>query len=233
MDRGEKSVIVRMSPSQYPGCQSCFLPALGEPASPTGSDELTGNLVPPHGIRVVNHEPHPSVLRTPHSRFTSTSVEVGMVKDARAFLGSSQKVVGDGAGVRAGLVTWGGPSGWQDEGVYATSENPRVLVRNATPPCLDTFCRLDRLGLSVTAQRVEPDHTVLRLLSHDTAASVSGLRQAGGPTRCGVAPVGARAARMETDDPGGGGSSLPVLAVSTDLASQHHGGSAVEGEAVA
>ena len=35
-------------------------------------------------------------------------------------------------------------------------------MRNATPPCLDTFCRLDRLGLSVTAQRVEPDHTVLR-----------------------------------------------------------------------
>ena len=33
---------------------------------------------------------------------------------------------------------------------------------------------------------------------------------------------------METDDPGGGGSSLPVLAVSTDLASQHHGGDAVE-----
>ena len=28
---------------------------------------------------------------------------------------------------------------------------------------------------------------------------------------------------METDDPGGGGSSLPALAVSTDLASQHHG----------
>ena len=105
-------------------------------------------------------------------------------------------------------------------------------MRNATPPCLDTFCRLDRLGLSVTAQRVEPDHTV-PLLSHDTSASVSGLRQAGGPTRCGVAPVGACAARMETDDPGGGGSSLPVLAVSTDLASQHHGGGAVEGEAVA
>ena len=35
-------------------------------------------------------------------------------------------------------------------------------MRNATPPCLDTFCRLDRLGLSVTAQHVEPDHTVLR-----------------------------------------------------------------------
>ena len=106
-------------------------------------------------------------------------------------------------------------------------------MRNVISPCLDTFCRLDRLGLTATGQQVEPDHTVLRLLSHDTAASVSGLRQAGGPTRCGVAPVGARAARMETDDPGGGGSSLPVLAVSTDLASQHHGGGAVEGEAVA
>ena len=35
-------------------------------------------------------------------------------------------------------------------------------MRNATPPSLDTFCRLDRLGLTLTAQRVEPDHTVLR-----------------------------------------------------------------------
>ncbi|AQP50506.1 ISL3 family transposase [Tessaracoccus flavescens] len=35
-------------------------------------------------------------------------------------------------------------------------------MRNATPPSLDMFCRLDRLGLTVTAQRVEPDHTVLR-----------------------------------------------------------------------
>lgn len=42
----------------------------------------------------------------------------------------------------------GGPPGWQDEGVYASSGNSRALVRNATPPCLDTFCRLDRLGLS-------------------------------------------------------------------------------------
>lgn len=35
-------------------------------------------------------------------------------------------------------------------------------MRNATPRCLDTFCRLDGLGLSVTAQRVEPGHTELR-----------------------------------------------------------------------
>ena len=34
-------------------------------------------------------------------------------------------------------------------------------MRNAAPPCLDTFCRLDRLGLSVTCRRVEPDHAVL------------------------------------------------------------------------
>jgi len=130
-------------------------------------------------------------------------------------------------------VRWGGPSGWQDEGVYATSENPRALVRNATPPCLDTFCRLDRLGLSVTAQRVEPDHTVLRCRPTTPPSLCPGCARSGGPTRCGVAPVGACAAWMETDDPGGGGSSLPVLAVSTDLASQHHGGGAVEGEAVA
>ena len=48
--------------------------------------------------------------------------------DAFGDTGSSQKVVGDGVGVRAGLVVWGGPSGWQDEGVYAPSENPGVLV---------------------------------------------------------------------------------------------------------
>lgn len=82
MDRGGEPMLVRMTPTQYLGCQSCFLPALGEAAFPVASDELTGNLVPPHGIRVVDHEPHSSVLRTPHSRFTSTSVEVGMVKDA-------------------------------------------------------------------------------------------------------------------------------------------------------
>ena len=76
------------------------------------------------------------------------------------------------------------------------------------------------------ARRTRPHCAAL--LSHDTAASVSGLRQAGGPTRCGVAPVGACAVRMEADDPGCGGSSLLVLAVSTDLASQHHGGGAVE-----
>ena len=34
-------------------------------------------------------------------------------------------------------------------------------MRNATPPCLDQFCRLDRLGLSVVAQRVEPGYTML------------------------------------------------------------------------
>ena len=34
-------------------------------------------------------------------------------------------------------------------------------MRNATSPCLDAFCRLDQLGLSVTCQRIESDHTVL------------------------------------------------------------------------
>ena len=34
-------------------------------------------------------------------------------------------------------------------------------MRSATSPCFDTFCRFDRLGLSVTCQRVESDHTVL------------------------------------------------------------------------
>ena len=57
-----------------------------------------------------------------------------MVKDARAFLGSSQKAVGDGAGVRAGLVTWGGPSGWQDEGVYATLKTQESLCETLPHP---------------------------------------------------------------------------------------------------
>ena len=34
-------------------------------------------------------------------------------------------------------------------------------MRNATSPCLDSFCRLDRLGLTVTAQIIEPEHSVL------------------------------------------------------------------------
>ncbi|WP_300593414.1 ISL3 family transposase [Microbacterium sp.] len=34
-------------------------------------------------------------------------------------------------------------------------------MRNATPPCLDSFCRLDRLGLTVRDQIVHPDHSVL------------------------------------------------------------------------
>lgn len=34
-------------------------------------------------------------------------------------------------------------------------------MQNATPPCLDSFCRLDRLGLTVTEQIVHPDHSVL------------------------------------------------------------------------
>ena len=34
-------------------------------------------------------------------------------------------------------------------------------MRNATSPCLDAFCRLNQLGLSVTCQRIESDHTVL------------------------------------------------------------------------
>lgn len=35
-------------------------------------------------------------------------------------------------------------------------------MRKATSPCLDTFCRVDRLGLTVAGQRVGPDHSVLR-----------------------------------------------------------------------
>ncbi len=52
-------------------------------------------------------------------------------------------------------------------------------MRNATPPCLDTFCRLDRLGLTVTAQRVEPDHTVLRCRPTTTAEPCRGCGRDG------------------------------------------------------
>ena len=34
-------------------------------------------------------------------------------------------------------------------------------MQNATSPCLDSFCRLDRLGLTVTGQIVGPEHSVL------------------------------------------------------------------------
>ena len=44
---------------------------------------------------------------------------------------------------------------------YVPTTNPRALVRNATPPCLDQFCRLDRLDLTVVAQEVLPSHSVL------------------------------------------------------------------------
>ena len=34
-------------------------------------------------------------------------------------------------------------------------------MQNATSPCLDSFCRLDRLGLTVTGQIVGLEHSVL------------------------------------------------------------------------
>ena len=52
-------------------------------------------------------------------------------------------------------------------------------MRNATPPCLDQFCRLDRLGLSVTAQRVEPDHTVLTCVPTTPPTPCPGCGDAG------------------------------------------------------
>jgi len=41
------------------------------------------------------------------------------------------------------------------------------------------FCRLDRLGLSVTSQRVEPDHTVLRCRPTTAPAACEGCRGPG------------------------------------------------------
>ena len=52
-------------------------------------------------------------------------------------------------------------------------------MRNVTPPCLDQFCRLDRLGLSVTAQRVEPDHTVLTCVPTTPPTPCPGCGDAG------------------------------------------------------
>lgn len=52
-------------------------------------------------------------------------------------------------------------------------------MSHATPPCLDSFCRLDRLGLSVTSQLVEPDHTVLTCIPTTQPGSCPGCRNPG------------------------------------------------------
>ncbi len=107
-------------------------------------------------------------------------------------------------------------------------------------PCAKRYPTLPRYVLPSGPSRAVRDRPAGRtrphraaLPPHDTAVAVPGLRRAGGASRCGVAQVGACAVRMEAHDPGGGSSALPVLAVSTDLASPHHGGGAVEGETVA
>lgn len=53
-------------------------------------------------------------------------------------------------------------------------------MSNATPPCLDQFCRLDRLGLSVMSQRVEPEHTVLTCVPTTAASPCPGCGHLGG-----------------------------------------------------
>ncbi|RMB60240.1 ISL3 family transposase [Tessaracoccus antarcticus] len=53
-------------------------------------------------------------------------------------------------------------------------------MRNATPPCLDQFCRLDRLGLSVVAQRVEPGYTMLSCVPTTAPTSCPVCGQPGG-----------------------------------------------------
>ena len=47
-------------------------------------------------------------------------------------------------------------------------------MSHVTPVCLDSFCRLDRLGLTVTGQLVEPDHTVLTCIPTTPAVSCAG-----------------------------------------------------------
>ena len=52
-------------------------------------------------------------------------------------------------------------------------------MSHVTPPSLDSFCRLDRLGLSVTAQLVEPDHTVLTCIPTTEAGVCAGCHHPG------------------------------------------------------
>ena len=105
-------------------------------------------------------------------------------------------------------------------------------MRNATPSCLDTFCRLDRLGLSVTAQHVEPDHTALRCRPTTPlpcpGCARPGVRDDAVLRQLVHVPLGWKPTILEVVVP-----RYRCLVVSTDLASQHHGGGAVEGEAVA
>ena len=54
-------------------------------------------------------------------------------------------------------------------------------MRNATSPCLDSFCRLDRLGLSVTAQIIAEDHSVL--VCHPTTSATTCPECGGGGVR--------------------------------------------------
>lgn len=54
------------------------------------------------------------------------------------------------------------------EVLYAVITKPKARMSQLTSPvsspCLDEFCRLDRLGLTVVGQHVAPDHTVLACL---------------------------------------------------------------------
>lgn len=52
-------------------------------------------------------------------------------------------------------------------------------MRNATSPCLDSFCRLDRLGLTVLSQQIEPDHAVLICAPSTAPQPCPGCRQPG------------------------------------------------------
>ncbi len=53
-------------------------------------------------------------------------------------------------------------------------------MQNATPPCLDQFCRLDRLGLSVMCQQVEPQYTVLTCVPTTPPTPCPGCGKPGG-----------------------------------------------------
>lgn len=71
----------------------------------------------------------------------------------------------------------------EDGGSYAVITKPKARMSQLTSPlstpCLDEFCRLDRLGLSVVGQHVGPDHTVLACRVVDAGDECPGCGGAG------------------------------------------------------
>lgn len=77
----------------------------------------------------------------------------------------------------------------------------RVLIRFVGSIVLDR---------TVTGQLVEPDHTVLTCIPTTPAVSCAGCDGPRGPVATPCQEVGARALRLETNDPGSAGAPLPL-----------------------